>query len=153
VTGIYLDWSMLTPKGGNNFYPQPLLPKDPANYVYGNTVYDNNAGIYAFKADLAQIYSNVVYGNGRTTTGGCEKACRTLSGWSSSARPATASPSRLRTRSTCPTTSPKTTKSRITPDNAKGFLRLSGTSSLATTWRRSNRNGTRMPLASTSHRD
>jgi hypothetical protein len=73
VTGIYLDWSMLTPKGGNNFYPEPLKPADSANYVYGNTVYDNNAGIYAFKADLAQIYDNVVYGNGRTTTGGWEK--------------------------------------------------------------------------------
>jgi parallel beta-helix repeat protein len=55
---------------GNNNYPEPLRPADPANYVYGNTVYNNNAGIYIFMSDGAQVYDNVVYGNGRTTTGG-----------------------------------------------------------------------------------
>ncbi|HLL89328.1 MAG TPA: carbohydrate-binding domain-containing protein [Tepidisphaeraceae bacterium] len=70
VTGIYLDWAMLTPKGGNNFYPKELAPSDPANYVYGNTVYDNNGGIFAFKSDHAQIFDNEVYGNGRANSGG-----------------------------------------------------------------------------------
>jgi parallel beta-helix repeat protein len=68
VSGIYLDFAML--HSGNNNYPEPLRPKDPANYVYGNTVYNNNAGIYVFMSDGAQIYDNVVYSNGRTTTGG-----------------------------------------------------------------------------------
>jgi parallel beta-helix repeat protein len=68
VSGIYLDFAML--HSGNNNYPEPLRPKDPANYVYGNTVYNNNAGIYVFMSDGAQVYDNVVYGNGRTTTGG-----------------------------------------------------------------------------------
>jgi parallel beta-helix repeat protein len=70
VTGIYLDWAMVTPRGGNNYYPAPLVPKDPANYVYGNKVYDNNAGIYAFLSDNAQIFNNEVYDNGHTNSGG-----------------------------------------------------------------------------------
>jgi parallel beta-helix repeat protein len=70
VSGIYLDWAMLTPQGGNNFYPEALKPADPANYVYGNTVYNNNAGIFAFLSDNAQIYDNVIHSNGRTNSGG-----------------------------------------------------------------------------------
>jgi parallel beta-helix repeat protein len=65
VTGIYADWAMLTPEGGNNFYPEPLRPADPANYIYGNTVYNNNGGIFAFKSDNVQVYDNVIYDNGR----------------------------------------------------------------------------------------
>jgi parallel beta-helix repeat protein len=70
LTGIYLDWAMTTPPGGNGFYPEPLLPADPANYVYGNQVYNNNAGIYAYKSDNARIFDNVVYDNGRGGAGG-----------------------------------------------------------------------------------
>jgi parallel beta-helix repeat protein len=70
VTGIYLDWARLTPRGGNNYYPAPLAPADPANYVYGNRVYNNNGGIFAFLSDNAQIFDNEVSGNGRANTGG-----------------------------------------------------------------------------------
>jgi parallel beta-helix repeat protein len=70
ISGIYLDWAKVTPEGGNNYYPEPLMPEDPANYVYGNTVYDNNAGIFAFMSDNAQIFDNVVYDNGRSGTYG-----------------------------------------------------------------------------------
>jgi parallel beta-helix repeat protein len=47
-----------------------LIPKDPANYVYGNTVYNNNGGIFAFLSDNAQIFDNIVYGNGHGNAGG-----------------------------------------------------------------------------------
>jgi parallel beta-helix repeat protein len=70
LTGIYLDWAMLTPPGGNGFYPEPLAPADPANYVYGNRVYNNNAGIYVYKSDNARVFDNVVYDNGRANSGG-----------------------------------------------------------------------------------
>jgi parallel beta-helix repeat protein len=65
ISGIYADWAMTTPEDGNNFYPEALMPADPANYIYGNTVYNNNAGIFAFKADNVQIFDNVIYDNGR----------------------------------------------------------------------------------------
>lgn len=63
VTGIYLDFAMVTKTG--RVYPEALKPADPANYVYGNTVYNNNAGIYVYASDDAQVFDNVVYGNGR----------------------------------------------------------------------------------------
>jgi parallel beta-helix repeat protein len=68
ITGIYLDWAMVSKN--NNNYPEALVPKDPANYVYGNTVYDNNGGIYVYESDNAQVFDNIVYSNGRTTNGG-----------------------------------------------------------------------------------
>ncbi|MDQ3813132.1 MAG: right-handed parallel beta-helix repeat-containing protein, partial [Armatimonadota bacterium] len=68
ISGIYCDWAMVADQ--NNVYPEALIPADAANYVYGNTVYNNNAGIFAFKSDNAQIFDNVIYGNGRANTGG-----------------------------------------------------------------------------------
>ena len=68
VSGIYCDFAMVDDK--NNIYPEALVPEDPANYVYGNTVYNNNAGIFAFLSDHVQVYDNVIYGNGRANTGG-----------------------------------------------------------------------------------
>ncbi len=47
-----------------------LRPADPANYVYGNKVYGNDAGIHAYRSGHAQIYDNVIQNNGRAGTGG-----------------------------------------------------------------------------------
>ncbi len=67
ATGIYLDWAMFDERKP---YPNVMKPKDPANYIYGNTVHGSNAGIYVFKADHAQVFDNIVSGSGRNSSGG-----------------------------------------------------------------------------------
>ena len=67
VTGIYLDWAMAAAPH-NPFQAGELA--DPAVYVYGNRVFGNNGGIYAFQSDHAVIFDNIVHGNGRNGMGG-----------------------------------------------------------------------------------
>jgi len=68
ISGIYLDYACVD--GSNNAYPDALKPVDPANYVYGNTVTANNAGIHVFQSNYAQVFDNIVYDNGRQGAGG-----------------------------------------------------------------------------------
>lgn len=66
VTGLYLDWAMVDPR--NNPTPGKTAADLPT-YAYGNRVFNNNGGIYAFRSDYAIILDNVSYRNGRGTIG------------------------------------------------------------------------------------